>query len=387
MIDEAEICMTGPNGEPSNGIFASKNKILQNLGVLLYSTSAVTTNGRNSRAIAIAYAKTEEGETVARIFADKCEGKLLSVYGGVNVTFARFPPKNPRSKKSKADTVRAFVKAHVLKNQENCSKHYRYHTITDVTSKAYDHNLIDRISATCNHVVGIIPRLMEGEPSEGELYRYRITIFVHKIGTTSVKDAKYFKRILLTNFPELFPASTSEDFVKVSGKKSSSNPKSTTTATTSNDANWAQLMDQGFKDLQPSLSEVFLIIWGKGGRASVGWTHSWYGPGGAKERTHRVSGAVFRKLKKKAEIFDVLSKTYGIMDEKDLVIFHRNVPHTETNLSPTWPVCFNGMPHRFGAVAHTWVEYDDDPTLAARIEATIHYTGTDDGVIIPIAIS
>eukprot|EP00956_Cyclotella_meneghiniana_P016477 scaffold25998_cov50-Cyclotella_meneghiniana.AAC.1 len=158
-------------------------------------------------------------------------------------------------------------------------------------------------------------------------------------------------------------------------------PKSTAAAATSNDANWAQLMDQGFKDFQPSLSEVFLILWGKGGRASVGWTHSWYGPGGAKERTHRVSGAVFRKLKKKAEIFDVLSKTYGIMDEKDLVTFNHNVPHTETNLSPTWPVCFNRMPHRFGAVAHTWVEYDNDPTLAARINATIHYTGSDDGVI------
>lgn len=61
--------------------------------------------------------------------------------------------------------------------------------------------------------------------------------------------------------------------------------------------------------------------------------------------------------------------------------FHRDIPHTETNLSPTWPLIFQGMPHRYGAKSFTYVEYDSNDVLDSRIQATIHFTSKEDGII------
>ena len=108
---------------------------------------------------------------------------------------------------------------------------------------------------------------------------------------------------------------------------------------------------------------------------------NWYGPGGAKERTNRVSGAIFRKVTSRAEVFTILDRYYDIKNDEELTAFHKTIPHTETNLSPTWPLVFQGMPHRYGATAHTFAEYDSNAVLDSRIKATIHYTGKEDGVI------
>eukprot|EP00956_Cyclotella_meneghiniana_P032061 scaffold86358_cov47-Cyclotella_meneghiniana.AAC.2 len=101
MIEEANICMTTDDGTVTNEEFTSLHFVRQNLGVLLYTTSTVLTNGRNSKAIAIGYAKNETGEAAAKVFADACEGKTLNVFGGIPITFMRFPSPNQRSKKIK----------------------------------------------------------------------------------------------------------------------------------------------------------------------------------------------------------------------------------------------------------------------------------------------
>ena len=108
----------------------------------------------------------------------------------------------------------------------------------------------------------------------------------------------------------------------------------------------------------------------------MGYTLNWYGPGGGLERTNRVSGAIVKKVEKKAEVFELLNDWYGITNDEELAIFHRNVPHTESNLSPTWSLKFMTMPHRYGAKAYTFVDYDTDEILDYRIKATMHYTGS-----------
>eukprot|EP00956_Cyclotella_meneghiniana_P022869 scaffold43759_cov61-Cyclotella_meneghiniana.AAC.1 len=310
MIDAADICSTGIDGNQASSVFASKDRLLKNLGVILYTTSAVLQNGRNSKeAIAIGYALTEEGEEAARVFADACEGKLLPVFNGITVTFSRFPPKNTRSKRSKEDSVREFVKDHVTKNAANCNKHYRCHTIEGVTEKIWDDDIIDKITSNCNHVVGIVPRLMMGTPPEGQQHLYKMTIFVHKIGATSVKDAKYFKRVLLTDFPTIFPSNTGDDFVTAPSKQTSTGHGNSKQSSTKASSNW-DWMDKEFKMSTNADSSIYVIGWGKRGRGSVGITNTWYGPGGCKERVNRVSGAIFRRVANEAEAFEWLNKWY-----------------------------------------------------------------------------
>ena len=143
-----------------------------------------------------------------------------------------------------------------------------------------------------------------------------------------------------------------------------------------------QNIDRGFEKLQArSSGDYFVYGWGKGGRACVGYTHNWYGPGGGLERTNRVSGAYVVKVDKKAEVFRLLNDWYGVSNDEELAIFHRNVPHNETNTWPTWSLKFINMPMRYGAKEFTFVEYDNDETLGYRIKATEYYTGSPDGKI------
>ena len=381
MIEEADICMTGPDGEPTHPMFSSKANIRKNLGILFYTTSTITTNGRNGRAIAVGYAKTEEGEEAARIFADACEGKSLSVYSGINVTFTRFPSRGQRGKKPKEDPVRTFVKGHVTKNLANCNKHYSTHTIENVTAAMYDEDVIDSITSKHSHVLGVIPRVMRGTPPEGEAFRMKITVVVHKNGATCLKDHSYYRRVFLADHPGLFPPSANDDFVPVSSKKKAAVNNSTHAKSNKPvNTNWEQNLDNNFMAVKESTGP-YVVGWGKGGRASVGIKDRWYGPGGAKECTNRVSGSVHYKVPSEAAGYAMLLKWYEIGDADELVEFHKNVPHNETNLWPTWSLAFQDMPHRFGAKEYTWVEHDDDEVYAARLNATTFYTGSADGVI------
>ena len=221
---------------------------------------------------------------------------------------------------------------------------------------------------------------MAGTPPEGEQHLYKITMFIHKVGATTVKDAKYFKRILLTDFPYIFPSNVTEDFIQAGSKQSSKSQNESKQVAKKPTSDW-DWMDQQFKNSTNNGSSVYVIGWGKGGRGSVGWTRSWYGAGGCKERTNRVSGAVFKSVPNPAAAFEYLAKWYGVHNDEELDIFHRNVPHNETNGWPTWSPYFPGMPHRYGAAAFTYVEYDDDEVLACRMAATKYYTGSEDGVI------
>eukprot|EP00956_Cyclotella_meneghiniana_P009001 scaffold12332_cov58-Cyclotella_meneghiniana.AAC.2 len=143
-----------------------------------------------------------------------------------------------------------------------------------------------------------------------------------------------------------------------------------------------QNIHRGFEKLQArSSGDYFVYGWGKGGRACVGYTHNWYGPGGGLERTNRVSGAYVVKVDKKAEVFRLLYDWYGVSNDEELAIFHRNVPHNETNAWPTWSLKFINMPQRYGAKEFTFVEYDNDEILGYRIKATEYYTGSPDGKI------
>ena len=380
MIEEADICMVGPDGEPTHALFSSKASIRKNLGILFYTTSTVTTNGRNGRAIAVGYAKTEEGEEAARIFADACEGKSLSVFGGINVTFTRFPSRGQRGKKTKEDPVRTFVRDHVNKNLANCAKHYSTHTIENVTALMYDETIVNHITSNCNHVLGLIPRVMRGTPADGEVFRMKITVVVHRIGATCLKDGSYYRRIFMTDLPQLFPPAATEDFKKVAGKKAAPTNDAPHKSGKSVNSNWEQNLDKNFTAVKTS-SGPYVVGWGRGGRGSAGIKDSWFGPGGAQECTKRVSGAVFKKVNSRAEGMALLEKWYGIKDEAELLEFHKNVPHNETNLWPTWSLQFQGMPHRYNAKEYTFVEHDDDAVLAARLNATIFYTGSTDGVI------
>lgn len=384
MIEEANICMENEDGTVTNPDFKSIHTVRKNLGVLLYTTSAIVQNGRNSKALAIGYAKNERGEEAAKVFADACEGKSLSVYGGVLVTFTRFPSRGPKNKKTKEDPLRSFVKDHITKNHANCNKYYRTVDIDNVTPKIYDDDLVDNITSTVNHIVGIVPRVVKGTPDHDDHpSKLKATVIIHKIGAMILKGPDYFRRIFLTNYPSLFPASTTATYATATKKKATVTSESTQKPSSKKPtANWEQCMDQNFQQLSSKGSgEYYVILWGKGGRGSVGYTTCWYGPGGAKERTNRVSGAICRKVNSKAEVFASLKQFYDIENDDQLAAFHRTIPHTETNLSPTWPLLFQGMPHRYGAKNYTYVEYDSDDVLDSRIQATIHFTGTQDGVI------
>ena len=268
MIDEADICMVGPDGEPTHAMFSTKAAIRRNLGILFYTTSTVTTNGRNGRAIAVGYAKTAEGEEAAHIFADACEGKSLSVFGGINVAFARFPSRTQRGKKAKEDPVRTFVREHVNKNLSNCNKHYSTHTIENVSALVYDEKLVDRITSKCNHVLAVIPRVMRGAPADGEAFRLKMTVVVHRIGATCLKDSSYYRRIFMTDHPSLFPPMATDDFTKVAGKKTAAvdGPKPASSKPIT--SNWEQNLDNNFTAVKTS-SGPYVVGWGKGGRGSA----------------------------------------------------------------------------------------------------------------------
>jgi hypothetical protein len=57
------------------------------------------------------------------------------------------------------------------------------------------------------------------------------------------------------------------------------------------------------------------------------------------------------------------------------------IPHTETNLTPTWSEYDGETFHRHGAIAYTFCENDDQEMLEARMAVTFRLTGSYDGVI------
>jgi hypothetical protein len=62
--------------------------------------------------------------------------------------------------------------------------------------------------------------------------------------------------------------------------------------------------------------------------------------------------------------------------------FHESIPHTETNLSPTYSEYDGPIFHAFGAEAYTYTKADDAvEMLLKHMEATKRLKGEDKGPI------
>ena len=362
-----------------------KLKVISNLGVMNYVTSKVIAKGRNGNCETLVYARNEVGEATARALVDAIEGKVVYVCGGIPVVIRSFPAKHDKSyRKVKGLSPPEVFAKDLIEGNAQLVKKYKTYLIPNVTKDVFDDRTINNIIANCSDVIGVIPKSEKGSTNSGTTIRYSALLVCHKNVTTCTRTTAFYADLLKKTVHNLFPIDVSDDdptdgFQTVQSKKSSkqgTNKKTHMDIRSSIQAiNQARIMDR------PE-GKVYVSLHGRGGRRGDKVCLDWEGPEGARYAWIGVSGAYVKGFESEAEAWERFQLSVpGVDSFEKLRQYHMSIPHTETNLSPTWSPHDGEIRHAAGSIGYTYTEHDDDEMALARMAATLRVTGSEDGAI------
>ena len=135
------------------------------------------------------------------------------------------------------------------------------------------------------------------------------------------------------------------------------------------------VLDSRVKSKAHGKGRVYLVINGKGGRRAVNIYDHWDGPFQAKQLTQSVSGSKYFSFNDINDTWARLQHSFPFLkNRQDIRDWHKAIPHTETNLSPTYSN-FDG-PHLYNkcAKAYTFMEMDDEEMIYFRKKRTLQIT-------------
>ena len=119
-----------------------------------------------------------------------------------------------------------------------------------------------------------------------------------------------------------------------------------------------------------------------GGRRAVDIYENWDGPFQAKQLTQGVSGSKYYSFDDINDAWARLQQSFPfLIDRESIRQWHKTIPHTETNLSPTYSRFDGPHVHRKLAEAYTFTEMDDEEMIYFRKKRTKQITGTWNGEI------
>lgn len=129
--------------------------------------------------------------------------------------------------------------------------------------------------------------------------------------------------------------------------------------------------------------KVWIVIGGRGGRCSVNIYFKYKdGIYGAHYAFHGVSGAYIKSFTDINDAWAEIERRFpGVNSFETLRKFHKGIPDTETNMSPTWSDVDGETRHQFGSVAYAFTEADDADLLLLRKQATLRVTGSENGKV------
>jgi hypothetical protein len=104
-------------------------------------------------------------------------------------------------------------------------------------------------------------------------------------------------------------------------------------------------LNKSFHSFNPDDETIYFVENRKGGRRGTGPVKSWLGVHRAHNLSQGVSGTTVRRCTSESHAFEEMEKRFpGVNSWEALRAFHMTVPHTETNLSPTYSP-FRGQIH------------------------------------------
>ena len=362
------------------------------LGALCYSTSSATINGENGKIIALAYAANVSGYQAAldlfEIFRDT-EGtdSGITLCGGLPVSMECFPPRNGRQKgtKKKSDAITVFSRTTVLANHEYCNENFKVIDIKGLTKAIF--NRKSRTNAIVNYkpLHGIVARVIKTKVKDSFELVYKVSLVLSRSTSTVTCNQAFFRQFYLEHVPEWFPINidnnpgTNDDYTLVVGR---GGRKPNPDAFKSNLKTSLANLNRRLVSIEQA-GRVWVVKYGRGGRRGSGvffdFTNGCFG---AEYVWRGVSGASIRAYDNENDAWADFELSFpGVNSIERLRAMHMAVPHTETNLSPTWSEHDGRRFHAEGADAFTYTEADDTEMVISRMAATLAVTGEENGQI------
>jgi hypothetical protein len=219
---------------------------------------------------------------------------------------------------------------------------------------------------------------------------YSAYIITNKSANTLTKKNDFYIEALKAILPELFPIDLTQDsdgnFVEVTGNRGKSNkPKPFGPEEPPQQLS----LNQSIALIKSSsvVSEItsntrWVCTKGRGGNRAVGVYDNYYAKHNARYLSQGISGGSVLRADNDAEGWSLVNiRIPGVDSPAKLRIFHMCIPHTETNLTPSYSDYDGETFHRHGAIAYTFCENDDQEMLESRMAMTLQLTGSYDGVI------
>eukprot|EP00956_Cyclotella_meneghiniana_P036451 scaffold125874_cov36-Cyclotella_meneghiniana.AAC.3 len=305
------------------------------------------------------------------------ERTVREICGALPISIHAFPKqlepnhkhiKGKSQPKKPSDTLSSFVKKMITENNNLCSK-YKSVLIKDLTKEALLQRTSHGISGVCDHAFACVPRSLK-QSSADEPISYGVTILLHRTCTTITKSNVPYESLLRRHFPNLFPLEstklptiekTNNEFTTVTSNRNN-NRKQQSNNTDIRAA--ISALDSRVKSKAHREGRVYLVLNGMGGRRAVDLYDSWDGPFQAKQLTQGVSGSKYYSFDDINDAWARLQQSFPFLTDRESIRqWHKTIPHTETNLSPTYSN-FDG-PHHYRklAEAYTFTEMDDEEMI------------------------
>lgn len=354
-------------------------KLRDKIGFSHYSSSQVKIDGKNGQIMALYYAKNDEGEEAAKVLLDVIGDQSINIFGDLYVSLNVFPKRgeNSRSKRPTRNALQAFTQETIRGNHDYCVKKYKAYRVDNATEAVFVKEITDELSLCMQNAVAALPRAEKGK-KEGKL-KYSFMFVLLNNPSTSMRNSAYYEKHIKKNImPEIFVEDS--EFKEVEKKQAA--PKTTEQKkSTVNKESLSKKLDSAASLSRDSGKRWCAIRFGRGGRRAVGvW--QWWGRGNARWLTQGISGARYKSFATKAEAWAWINEAYPeVYDEKTCEEFWTRIPHTETNLSPTFSMIDGKIFHRADATAYTFCESDDEKLLTIRMKVTKDLTGSEDGPI------
>jgi hypothetical protein len=255
---------------------------------------------------------------------------------------------------------------------------------------AFEERCYVNASVSIDNVIALVPRSNRTNANSTSAMEYSAYIITTKSANTLTKKNDFYIEALKAILPELFPIDLTQDsdgnFVEVTGNRGKSNkPKPFGPEEPPQQLSLNQSI--ALIKVSPVVSEItsntrWVCTNGRGGNRAIGVYDNYYAKHNAKYVSQGISEGSVLRADNDAEGWTLVNiRIPGVDSPAKLRLFHMCIPHSETNLSPTWSDYDGETFHRHGAIAYTFCENDDQEMLEARMAVTFRLTGSYDGVI------
>jgi hypothetical protein len=134
----------------------------ERLGLLTYSSNSVKVHGKYGKSIAVAYVATVKGLKAAIDFMNEFQGVILTLCGGLKVSFQVFPSCNQsKGQRKQNEPIVNFARTTILSNNHRCNEHFRVIQIDGLTNAIASKATQNTMIVHYNHLLAVVAKLVK----------------------------------------------------------------------------------------------------------------------------------------------------------------------------------------------------------------------------------